>query len=380
MTISKLLVWVGILGAGAAIAAPQKYQGTVSGFGNLRNDDVMDLAAVFPSLTQEQILSFDFEAIMAPNEKMSAGPVSADVPGNTFVPRQRESYGWIPLTIVKDSFSVMLEPRSRNELFTMAFQAPFNDTVKRARAKAPKNEILKDISFNDFGFASARDWSRESQPFGMQLGYGRPDTTRLNWTRNALAQGEGELVIQAEETPMNRWIFSDMNFDPKVNTTLRSTNWDRSKKLLAGRMKFGANDKFVSLRAWTPDVAPLVTLRGLPELLNDVRFNGTQSVTWNPDGFDGFVTLYVERKANKAKQSFLTPFEVAFDFPSFGYLFKGSQDRVTMQEWVPVENGRISLNPPLDNNDSLALIYLGGAEMNQPELSKAEVFQVIDLK
>ena len=384
MKISKVLVGAVLTCATGLNAAPQKYQGVVSGFGDLRNDDVMDLAAVFPSLTDEQILSFDFGSIMAPNEKMSAGPASADVPGNTFVPRQRESYGWFPVTLKKERFTVMLEPGARNELFTMSFRAPFNETVDKARAKAPKNEILKLIQFDNLGFASAKDWSRERQPYQLDLGFSRPNTSRISWSRSRLDSGEGDLVLQLEETPMGRWVISDMSTDPRNTVRLQSTDWDSSKRMLLGRTKFNAENKFQGFRAWVAGVESNVTVSDLPSAMRSVSYDGGSLVSWNPGSHKGFVTLYIEESKQAKKKKEKSPLGEFlslpdFEFPDFDDIAK-EPIRTHMQEWVSVEDGNITLDAPLGEKASLALIFLGGAEMNGPELRKAEEFQVYDLK
>ncbi len=361
--------------------APQKYQGVVNGFGELRNDDVLDLAIVFPSLTQEQILSFDFTSLLAPNEKMSAGPIDTDVPGNTYVPRQRESYGWFPLTIVKDRFSVMLPANSQQELFSMSFQAPFNETVGKARAKAPKNEIIKLASFENFGFESARDWSRVAQPFQTNLGFSRPNTSRISWSRSRLQDRASDLILQLEETPLGRWVMSDMDLDPRNSSALRSTRWSGSKKLLVGRATFNEDDKFLSLLAWVPNLRSSLNLSGLPEALEGIDLAGSSRVVWNPSDKKGFVTLYVERTAQVSKNIFQNFSEVFFNFPNFGEIFKNkSESQTFIQNWVPVEAGKIALDRPLGEKDSVALIFMGGAEMNTPDLKNAEELQVFDLR
>jgi hypothetical protein len=139
-----------------------------------------DLAVVFPTLSEDQILSFDFTSLFSPNESLKAGPITTDVPGNVFVPRQSERYGLLPVTLAKEKFTLFVEPGLRHELFAMALRAPFSEMVSLARRKAPMVEMIRLVKFGQLGYYSARDWSRE-RSIDLSLNRERPRTTSVAW-------------------------------------------------------------------------------------------------------------------------------------------------------------------------------------------------------
>lgn len=362
-----------------------KILGTVDGFGRLRNDDVVDMAFVLPSITEEQLLSFDLAGLLSPNEELKVGPVKSQVPGNLYVPKQWENWGLLPLKIRKENFTILHTPGERTELFSIAVQAPFNDLVDKGRAGAKKAELMKLITFNKLGFASAQDWSRYRSPIELSLNQSRPRKSTLVWDRTQPAANDADIVLQVEETPMGRWVLSDANTDPQRRTDLWATGASTDARLIVGRSFFDSNDKFEAVKAW---LHPLRRgywheLDGLPESVEQLSWKNSSEASWQADERKGFVSLFVERRAN-AQSLWLRSLAWLEEnelFPALtAYLQKKSDRRIQSSGWVPFESGSLTLDAPVDGNDAVELIFISGDSMNEPSLKKADQVVVHNLQ
>gem|GEM_PF-1898277 len=358
-----------------------KIQGKVDGFGSLPRDDWADAAAVFPSLTENQILSFDFGALLAPDEPMKAGPMSTDVPGNVYVPRQSEKYGWIPVTLEKESFSIYLKAGEQNELFVISVKAPFNEAVRKAREKAPAAEIVKLMKFGKLGFAPAKDWSKERNA-NIALNQSRPKATNLKWTRSKASSSEADIVLNLEETPMSRWLISDLDADPKTSLRVSSTNFAGKAKLIFARSKFNSNDDLVWMRSWFPthERPSQLQVEGIPAALEAVKWEDTTNITWTGGDKLGWATVFIEapKTAPASDDEFLS-IEALFLQNLVAPLRSIARPRMKT-EWVRVEDGRITLSKAPAAKSTVSLVFLGGQRLtDSPNLVDAEELHVYNL-
>jgi hypothetical protein len=359
--------------------APQKITGRVDGFGPLPRDDVIDLSVVFSTLTEEQILSFDFSNLLSPNEPLKAGPQTTQVPGNVFVPRQSERYGWFPITIEKLSFSVYLEPQEQNELFVIAAKAPFNEAIDKARKKAPMPELIRLLSFNKLGFASARDWSKERSPITLNLSQSRPNSLSVAWNRPAPSNSQSDIVLNFEETPMGRWLISDFNTRPTARMTTHSTSFNGLAKLMLARSQFDQNNDFVEMRSWfsTHSKTGSVAAEGVPSPLGSIAWANATTLSWNPAGKTGWVTVFVE-ESKKVHADELVPEEMIF-FPDLSRIHEDLSRIKTQTQWVRVETGSLQLPQTPKAKADISLVFLGGSLEQGPELEGASELHVYNV-
>lgn len=363
----------------------REVNGKLDGFGRLTRDDVADMAFVLPSITEEQLLSFDLAGLLSPNEELKVGPVKAQVPGNLYVPNQWESWGLLPLRIRKENFTILHTPGKRTELFSMAVQAPFNELVDKGRGGAKKAELMKLISFNKLGFASAQDWTRYRRPIELSLNKSRPRKSTLIWDRTRPAANDADLVLQVEETPLGRWILSDGNTNPQRRSELWATSSSSEARLIVGRSFFDANDKFEAVKAW---LTPLRRgywheVDGIPKSVDGLSWKDSNTASWQADDRKGFVSLFIERRPNSQTlvNKALAMLEDKDLFPALTAYLKSKQDReIQSSGWVPFESGTLSIDTPVDGNDAVEMIFISGEEMAEPSLKKANQVVVHSLQ
>jgi hypothetical protein len=382
ITCAFWVLFVGLLGLlSLAAEGSQKIQGKVEGFGNTPKDGIVDVSAVFPSLTEDQILSFDFAALMSPNEPMKAGPMSTEVPGNVFIPRQSENYGWIPITLEKQSFSVYLEPGEENELFSVAIKAPFEESVKKAREKAPASQLVKLMKFNKLGFARAKDWSKERN-VTLHLNQSRPKTTQVRWTRPRADASEVDLKLNFEETPMGRWLLSDMNTDPQTVTPIASTSFAGKAKVMLARSKFNSANEFLWMRSWfvTHERPSSLEMQNIPSALSNVRWDKNTLITWTGSAKLGWVTVLIEEPKSPSEIDDKDLSAESLFLKNLLLPLRSIAHPLIRSEWTRVEEGRLILAQTPKARSTVTLVFLGGQRLTgAPNLSDAEELHVYNL-
>jgi len=374
---SLVLLSIAQVSADEAPQARLKVQGKVTGYSTLERDGWADVAIVFPTLSEEQILSFDFTSMLSPNEEMKAGPITTEVPGNLHVPEQKERYGIIPVTLRKDNFTLLMEPGLQQELFVMSLRAPFSDAANLARKKAPAPDVLKLVKFGQLGFASARDWT-ELRNSELKLNRDRPKSTTINWSRNAATDNEMDVVINIEETPAGKWLVSDLNTTPGAATTVKSTGFTGMAKLMLARATFKNDRKELDfMRAWFPTHtrASRINASSVPNVIRDAKWAENNVFTWSPGEKKGWVTIFREEILPASESPEVDPSLVYF--PDLSRLVDFSRPRVSAG-WVRVEEGRIALDASMiQKKTRLVFVFLGGDELaDGPALAGASELQV----
>jgi hypothetical protein len=360
--------------------AAQKVQGKVSAYATLERDGWVDVSVVVPTLSEEQILAFDFTSLLAPNESMKAGPITTEVPGNLHVPEQKERYGIIPVTLRKDAFTLMMEPGERQELFALSVRAPFSELAGKARQKAPFGELMKLVKFGQLAFHSERDWTRERN-VDIVLNRERPRTTSVAWTRQAPAKNESDVVVNLEETPAGKWLVSDFDTQPQASIALRSTNFTGLGKFALARVLFGDDGRSVkNVRAWFPTHArgSRLNATGLPAAITGLKWQSGNVLAWNPGDKSGWAIVIREEILVKNEKPEVDTSKVFF--PDLSDLVDFARPRLTTT-WVRVESGQIQLEASMMKKSRLAFVFLGGgADLDAaPSLAGADELQVHDV-
>jgi hypothetical protein len=372
-------VFVAPVQADSAPEAAQKVQGKVSGYATLERDGWADVSVVMPTLTEEQILSFDFTSVFSPNENMKAGPIETEVPGNLHVPEQKERYGIIPVTLRKDTFTLLMEPGTPKELFVMSMRGPFSELADKARKKAPTPEILKLIKFGQLGYHGARDWTRE-RTIDLGLNRDRPRSSNVSWSRGAPAAKEMDLAVNLEETPTGNWLVSDLDTLPAASFAMKSTSFTGLSKIMLARALFKDNNEDLkSVRAWFPTYnrGSRVSASGVPALITGLKWESGNVITWNPSEKSGWVTVFREDLVAPSNEPELDPSLIFF--PNLSHLIDFARPRVSAK-WVRVEDGRLEVDASMFVKSQLIFVFLGGDDLaDGPALAGANELQVQDV-
>jgi hypothetical protein len=348
-------------------ASNAKVAGQVTGFGPLANDDVIDGALAVPSLRPTDLLSFQLDHFVAPSEEMEVGPVKTKVPGNLFFPRQRESYGILPLTIERNPFSYIPVEGQKDELSAFWFSAPFNKVADLARAKAPYWQILPLVRIRALGVTSDTDWSTQNRAL---ISLDRPlvKDQRFVWTRPPAGPKDADIAVNFQISPEGRWILADfMAGFGREAMVASSPRLPPDQKLVLVRVRNSEQNKPVSAQAYIVSMKPKdrVERNGLPELLKGVEIRGSE-ILWTAPGRSGAISV-LKGADKKAKSFEANVFEIFGDF-GLSDLFFMSTEQVF---WADPAAGRLDIGPT-DKASSIAIVFVGTSE--PVKLGTDEVF------
>lgn len=366
MSVSKQLLarsalTVGLLSAVTAFATPVKVIGKVSGFGTLSSDDVVDGAVVIPTLRAQEILGFQIAGFLGPDEEMNVGPVSTKVPGNLFFPTQKERYGFLPVTIAKGSFTLLMEPGQNNELVALRFQAPFSKAADLARSQAPYTELVPLVSLKNFSLGADRDWTRESS-VNLAIDKNFNKTSSYAWTRAQGNASEFDILLSFQRSPAARWVPTDIIGKPASSGKFSNgaTLPDEMKVLMA-RITNDADSNPVAVRGWfaagkTTDV---FSQKGVPAPIEGGVMSGS-TVSWSPIADHGWMAVLRGSKMKAEKKNdrgFDSAMSVLGDFGFVTLIRMLATSPV--ENWVDASIGSYALASPLLQDEKISLLFIG---------------------
>ncbi len=344
--------------------------GAVDGFQTQDKDGVVDAALIIPTLSASDVFRFDLDNLLAPNERAKAGPISADVPGNTYIPQQKEKYGWITVTLEKSEFGLYTQPDVKNELSALWFSAPWALLIEASKGNANPADLLKAAKFRKAGFAGLKDWSRESKIY-MSLDQELRGLGQLKWTRNAAPSGYGDMVVVFQNTPAGRWALSGFNGNPEVTASISTMDSLAPRiKVLGVRSKF-EEDSVVSAEAWIVDAdrRSKIQFTGLPASLKGTSITTDKKVTWKNPGGPGWMGVVHQPKSQKTSDSLPSLFDGLFPITK---LFPDTVAEATIG-WVDPSLDITSLPNSFKVGDRVMLIHVGTSrDVPPPQENESE--------
>jgi hypothetical protein len=356
MTRKKSWAALGLLG-GFGLIGLARIPGVVQGFGTLRKDGIVDAALVVPSLTPQQILTFELDDLLAPDENLSAGPMDTKVPGNVFVPEQSENYGIFPITIVKNEFGYYPKETTTTELATYWARAPFSDLVAKIREKAPYKEIIELVSFKKFGLTEKTDWSRVSK-ITTKLDRAPVVLGPYTWKRAAASKSEVDLVVTFHETPHKNWMLGGLDTKPKASGQVNGIEGQVLVGLTKAfflRITNDANNKPVGGRGYfrnhSSQRAGDFAVEGVPGLIPDLKLENRALVRWTKPEVEGWVGIFKTKKSKGMNLFFDRDSEE--DDSELGLQAKVNE------QWVPAEAQSFELAEPLKETEELLVVFVG---------------------
>jgi len=343
---------------------PAIIRGNVTGYTLKNNDDLLDGSFVFASLSARSLLSFQIDNLFAPSEKLKAGPIETEVPGNMHFPTQREWYGIFPLTIQKNLFSVPLQKvPQEDEFFALWFRAPFSKLIDLSRKKAPYRDFLKLIEFKAFGLSEKKDWSTEKS-LNIALTHKPSAGVKYHWNRSPPTSSQWDSHVAFQKTKHNRWIVADFKTNPSPHSqTLSVSGLESDFRLLLLRVQDKPdNKKPQSMVAhFVESQGENVSATGTPAPIENVNFSNNK-ITWAPIfNQNGWMAILRGEDSLKAEAP-ENGSELGLDiFGNFGFsnLLSLLQP---LQQWVSPSLGFYELDTPLLKNETLALLFVKTAE------------------
>ncbi len=114
----------------APAAAPLELRGQASGFTLKDSDNTMDFALVMPAVKKREMLAFNIGMFISPKtDQISVYGQKLNLPSNTSIPKQKESYGLFPVTIDKSLYRLYFDLPGNQKIVTIHGQFPFKQVV-----------------------------------------------------------------------------------------------------------------------------------------------------------------------------------------------------------------------------------------------------------
>lgn len=329
--------------------------GTVDGFQTVDKDGIVDAALVIPTLSPSEVFRFDIEGLLGPDERAKAGPISADVPGNTFIPRQKEKYGILTVTLEKDNFGFYAPARRQNEISALWFSAPFSVLLDASKGKVNPADLLKSARFRKLGFAGLKDWSRESKIY-LSLDRELRSLGQAKWTRGQAPAGSNDMMVVFQSTPAQRWALTGFNGAPGSQMSFTSVDgFSPRLKVLAIRSRFSGQD-VVAAEGWIVEAErrSKVNFTGLPSALQGTKITG-RKVLWKSLSGEGWMGV-IHQPQNAAKRNENPSF---FDglFPIRKILPDAAAGSTIT--WVEPRAGESTLPSSYRSGDKVMLVHVG---------------------
>jgi hypothetical protein len=368
--------WVGLcllsfgLNAGEAPQTLKRVPGSVQGFSQLPVDNVVDGAMVLKSFGAEDLLNFQIEQFIAPDEPMKAGPQTVNVPGNFFFPKQSENWGLFRISLEKPEFGFYTEEGSKAEILTTSFKAPFSTLVDMAQnGTMTPSKLLPLISLQKMAYLPAKDWSKESR-INVTLSQSFAGGYSFDWQRAAKGRNETDHVFVFQQTPGARWAFLDLIGNSAASGNLKSLDqFPQNFKALFIRLH-EVDKNVLSIRALVRNFGAnqkKVEAKGVAGTIGNVSLDG-QTLSWDPIAEPGWMVILHQR-----------PQILGRVFPDFLGLSLGFQNQMTLaleKTWVRPDAGSFEFSTPIESSDRVNLVLaLTDEEVAEPSPDNPESFK-----
>lgn len=333
-----------------------KVNGTVSGFTDIKTDDIVDGALVVPTLSADDLFQFNVDQFMGPGETMTVGGLfSAQVPSNFYFPKQKERWGLLPVGFSKEQFSLMASKGDKRELVSAWFKVPFKKMVEINNSGAPGTALLPLITVQKHAFLAERDWSTVSS-IDVKLDKALSKSVKYSWDRAAMAESDMDGVFLFQATKTQRWAFVNLKGAPAKSGELASmSGLEDDFKVLFMRMHNTEKDVTSAeghIRG--AQLANTVSVKGLPAPL-DAQLSNSK-ITWTPIENPGWMTLVVSPLEEAASERVLFKIDNLF-----GGFFARAEE--AFQMWLDPKLGTTSaLNSNSLKNTGIVLSFIGTTE------------------
>lgn len=349
---------------GVAAQAQQKtfedvrIPGSASGLSPKNNDDILDAALVFPSLRSSDLIKFQLGSLIGPKEILRAGPQNVLVPGNLYVPEQKERYGLLPITLEKNTFGFYVTPNRNEELFATWIQAPFKLLVEVGQGQANFDKLLPLLKMRAYAFESDRDW-RQAGTVQIKINQAYESALSYTWTRPNAPQGSLDMALNFQSTPARRWIMTDfLGKAPSVGKLARIKELGSDFKVLFLRLQNDAAGKILSAKGWIRSANSIETslkIEGLASDIAEASVSGTR-VQWKPITTPGWAVLV--RRSAEVRSTSEDSNELPSGLKSVAEVMNSLRNKV-QEIWLDPSKGTFELPTRLNAEETLTLIFVG---------------------
>lgn len=184
-----------------AVPAPRfELKGTSAGFGNLKNDGVLDIGFIVQAVSRAALSTISLTSLISPEvDHFTVFGQSVDVPSNITFPDQTESYIF-PLRFNKPDYRLYLPKTGAWKISALHAQMPFKSTVDAMRSGKSFMDIVNTFDFTEGSVtdvtisqpSQTQDVVVNSMPFTKSIDFMAPTyDPGLNLLAISLAQSGG---------------------------------------------------------------------------------------------------------------------------------------------------------------------------------------------
>ncbi len=387
-----MVLGLGVL-AGQAHAQMKNVQlkGKVAGFPSLVKDDVLHGALVLPSLRPMDILSFQFAELLSPPEPMKAGPMTVKAPGNLYIPTQRESYGILPITLSKESFTVFADAQKNEEWVALQFRAEHSKLLDAMEDKRPYLEYFPLIRIESLGLIADQRYDRDQEFMNISLDHKIQSEETFDWARPAPGAGQADLALMLQQSPAGRWIVTDVQAKiQKQQGKLRTAARLGNKFVgVIGRAQNNAEENLESFAGHFVhfERGQGISKEGIPQKLTGVQHGGkaSRALKWDPVLDEGWMAVFHIQKVPTLFGPSKPELAIASASPDASALFAKSLSMVALLGmgglfdmfklakpssflgWTSARSGSFELQRNIQAGDKIIALFVGTARpVNQP--------------
>lgn len=129
--------------------------GITKGFGSLKKDGWADFSMVAPSFDRQQLIGFELSYVISDQmDTMTIYGQDISIPSNISFPKQKESYGFFPVTLDKPTYRMPFYFPGEYQLAAIHGRFPFKEVVGKMRDGQSVFEVVNDFQFKQVGLTT----------------------------------------------------------------------------------------------------------------------------------------------------------------------------------------------------------------------------------
>ncbi len=127
-------------------------KGSISGFGPMPSDGFIDFGLAISTLNATEALNFDITQLISEKfDTISVMGQELDIPTNIFLPKQKESYSFIPVTVEKAFYRLFFDFQGTFKVQANRGKFDFKKVADKLKAGQSYFEVVNDFEFLALG-------------------------------------------------------------------------------------------------------------------------------------------------------------------------------------------------------------------------------------
>lgn len=123
--------------------APLELKGNTSGYTLKDGDKLMDFSMMIPGFKKDELLAFNIDMFISPKtDEVTVYGQKLNLPSNTSIPKQKESYGFFPVTLDKPLYRMYFDDPGSRRISAIHGQFPFSQVVKEMQSGKSFVELI----------------------------------------------------------------------------------------------------------------------------------------------------------------------------------------------------------------------------------------------